>query len=264
MKSSRQQGITLDSQPPVRNGVHRAKYADDTFAEIHSSPAQELLGELLASFIVLTEDFEKLSIQAQDEIRECAETQKLLPMLVQHALLTEYQAARVEAGKTYGLVLGQYRVLDRLGAGGMGVVFKAEHVDMRRMVAIKVLSMFADQDSRIQQRFLTEIRVVAQLQHPNIVAAMDAGKTSSPDSPTLRYFVMEYVPGQDLEEHVKSNGPLSRPKPATLFIRLPLPLLKRISTIWCIGTSSPPISGSPLTARQNCWISALLAISRTG
>ena len=209
MKSSRQQGITLDLQPAVRNGLHRAGQANDAFAEIHSSPAQALLEELSASSIVLTEDFEKLSVQAQDEIRRCSEIRQLLPMLVQHTLLTEYQAARVEAGKTYGLVLGQYRVLDRLGAGGMGVVFKAEHVDMRRLVAVKVLPLFAEQDSRIQQRFITEIRVVAQLQHPNIVAAMDSGTTSAPDSPTLRYFVMEYVPGQDLEEYVQSNGPLS-------------------------------------------------------
>ena len=94
----------------------------------------------------------------------------------------------------------------------MGVVFKAEHVDMRRLVAIKVLSTFADQDSRIHQRFLTEIRVVAQLQHPNIVAAMDAGRISGPDSPTLRYFVMEFVPGQDLEEYVNATGPISSAK----------------------------------------------------
>src|ERR1022692_1570764 len=107
---------------------------------------QPLLDDLLTSSIVLTEDFEKLAAQTQDEIRQCSETQKLLPLLVQHGLLTEYQANRVEAGTTYGLILGNYRVLDRLGAGGMGVVFKAEHVVMRRPVAIKVLSSFADQD----------------------------------------------------------------------------------------------------------------------
>lgn len=205
-------GLTLDVQPLVRNGLHTSRFTGDDSSETRTSPAQELLGELLASSIVLTEDFEKLSVQAQDEIWQCSETQKLLPMLVRNGLLTEYQAARVEAGKTYGLMLGQYRVLDRLGAGGMGVVFKAEHVVMRRPVAIKVLSLFAEQDSRLQQRFLAEIRTVAQLQHPNIVAAMDAGTTSDSDSPALRYFVMEFVPGQDLEEHVMSSGPLSPAK----------------------------------------------------
>ena len=174
-----------------------------------ASRHQPLLSDLLASSIVLTEDFEKLPAQTQEEIRQCSETQELLLLLIQHGLLTGYQAARVEAGTTYGLILGNYRVLDRLGAGGMGVVFKAEHVVMRRPVAIKVLSSFADQDFRIRQRFLTEIRAVGQLQHPNIVAAMDAGQISGPDGPALRYFVMEFVTGQDLEEYVNSNGPLS-------------------------------------------------------
>ena len=199
------------------SSMHRTqefKLAEEHARSVPVSRGQALLDDLLASTIVLSEDFEKLPTQTQDEIRCCAAIKELLPLLVQHGLLTEYQAARVEAGKTYGLVLGQYRVLDRLGAGGMGVVFKAEHVDMRRQVAIKVLSTFADQDSRIQQRFLTEIRVVAQLQHPNIVAAMDSGTTSGPDSPPLRYFVMECVPGQDLEEYVQSNGPLSPAKAA--------------------------------------------------
>lgn len=173
-----------------------------------ASRCQHLLSDLLTSSLVLTEDFEKLPAEAQDEIRQCSESQELLPLLIQHGLLTKYQAGRVEVGTTYGLIFGNYRVLDRLGAGGMGVVFKAEHVVMRRPVAIKVLSSFGDQDSRIQRRFLTEIRAVAQLQHPNIVAAMDAGQISGPDSPTLQYFVMEFVPGQDLEGYVNANGPL--------------------------------------------------------
>lgn len=169
-----------------------------------------LLESLLESKIVLLEDLDRLPGSIQHEIKGVAEHRVLLPILVRHGLLTDYQAARIEAGRTHGLVLGNYRVLDRLGAGGMGVVFKAEHIDMRRQVAIKVLSSFADENPRIQQRFLTEIRVVAQLQHPNIVAAMDAGTTTGPDGASLRYFVMELVPGQDLEEYVVSSGPLSQ------------------------------------------------------
>src|SRR5205085_1802871 len=108
--------------------------------------------------------------------------------------LTKYQADRIRAGTTYGLVLGNYRVLDRLGAGGMAVVFKAEHVEMRRIVAIKVLSVSTEQ-CKLQSRFIKEMRTIAHLQHPNIVAAFDAGKTIPPDpnSPVLRYIVMEYV-----------------------------------------------------------------------
>jgi cyclic di-GMP phosphodiesterase len=192
--------------------IHRSRgfrYADELARSSATTYAQTLLEDLLSSTILLKEDFENLSAQEQKEIRQCSEMTELMSLLVRHDLLTEYQAARVASGRHYGLVLGNYRVLDRLGAGGMSVVFKAEHVVMRRTVAIKVLASFADQDLRLQQRFLTEIRAVAQLQHPNIVAAMDAGSISGLDCPTLRYFVMEFVPGQDLEGYVKSNGTLS-------------------------------------------------------
>jgi serine/threonine protein kinase len=132
--------------------------------------------------------------------------------------LTGYQSARIEAGTTFGLILGNYRVLDRLGSGGMGVIFRAEHIRLRHQVAIKVLPLVPDQDQRILRRFLTEIRVIAQLQNPNIVAAFDAGEESSSDTnkPVLRFFVMEYVRGQDLEEYVKANGPLSPAKACDL------------------------------------------------
>jgi serine/threonine protein kinase len=79
------------------------------------------------------------------------------------------------------LILGNFRILDRIGAGGMGIVFKAEHLDMRRHVAIKVLPESSNQDDRVLRRFYNEMRAVAQLMHPNTVAALDAGKDQNPD-----------------------------------------------------------------------------------
>jgi response regulator RpfG family c-di-GMP phosphodiesterase/serine/threonine protein kinase len=179
---------------------------------------QTLLRTLLSSSLVLNEDWQQLPLPVRDEIKQCSDSRRQLSLLVQHRLLTDYQADRVLTGNTFGMVLGNYRVLDRLGLGGMGVVFRGEHMDMRRPVAIKVLRLSPDQDTKIQERFLTEIRVVAQLQHPNIVAAMDAGKVFGADhgAPVLRYFVMELVPGQDLEEYVQAHGPLSLAKACDL------------------------------------------------
>src|SRR5690242_4962222 len=103
------------------------------------SSAQTLLRELLDTSLVLAEDWEGLPTKVRVEIEQCGEREQLLALLVENGLLTEYQAGRIDAGTTFGLVLGNYRVLDRIGAGGMGVVFKAEHIDMRRPVAVKVL-----------------------------------------------------------------------------------------------------------------------------
>lgn len=172
--------------------------------------AQELLRYLQESSLVLTEDWDMLPAPVHAMLLQCADVPTLLARLTEHHLLTEYQADRIEAGTMHGLILGNYRVVGRLGAGGMGVVFLAEHRRMRRQVAVKVLPLYSGHDPILLLRFYTEMRAIAQLQHPNIVAAIDAGETAGegPDAPVLHYFVMEYVPGQDLEEHVETRGPL--------------------------------------------------------
>ncbi len=174
------------------------------------STSRNLVDHLLNASILLAEDWQSLPREFQDELSQCQDSETILLSLVYQNLLTEYQADRIRAGTTYGLVLGNYRILDRLGAGAMAVVFKAEHIDMRRIVAIKVLPHPASQQSNLLSRFIAEMRTVAQLQHPNIVAAFDAGRTMppDPDSPVLRYIVMEYVPGKTLEDLVEEHGRL--------------------------------------------------------
>jgi response regulator RpfG family c-di-GMP phosphodiesterase/serine/threonine protein kinase len=179
--------------------------------------AGSALHDLLESSLVLAEDVEVLSSEVRRAVLSCTALEELLPQLVECGLLTEYQANRIDAGTTFGLVLGNYRVLDRLGAGGMGVVFRAEHIRMRKQVAIKVLPLGPEQDARLLRRFMSEIRAIARLQHPNIVSAMDAGETSTdPSGTVLHFFVMEYVPGQDLEHYIVSEGPLNPSKACDL------------------------------------------------
>jgi response regulator RpfG family c-di-GMP phosphodiesterase len=170
-----------------------------------------LLEGLVNDSIVLAEDLDALPAERRQALFDCRDLQRLLTTLVESGLLTNYQASRIQGGTAHGLVLGSYRVLDRLGAGGMGVVFRAEHLRMRKKVAIKVLPIGPDQDPRLLRRFMTEIRAIAQLQHPNIVGAMDCGEVAGldPNASILHYFVMEYVPGQDLEELVRVQGPMS-------------------------------------------------------
>jgi response regulator RpfG family c-di-GMP phosphodiesterase len=139
----------------------------------------------------------------------------LADALVGEGLLNDFQASRLLAGQTFGLVLGNYRIVDRLGTGGMGVVYKAEHVHMKRTVALKVLFLEDDHNPIFLQRFHSEIEAMAVLRHANIALAFDAGEVEVPKNlrvqrggSLLRYLVMEYVPGQNLEQLVLDHGPL--------------------------------------------------------
>ena len=117
--------------------------------------------------------------------------------------LTKYQAQAVYQGKTKGLVFGEYTVLDLIGEGGMGVVFKARHRRMNRLVAVKMLPAGKTSSPDAIERFYHEVRAAARLSHPNIVAAYDAGVHEG-----VHYMAMEYVEGKDLATILRERGPL--------------------------------------------------------
>src|SRR5437016_3610276 len=102
------------------------------------------------------------------------DAQQLAQELVRAGKLTRYQAAAVYQGKAKSLVMGEYVVLDRIGAGGMGQVFKAQHRRMKRIVAIKLLPPAVSKDESAIKRFQREVEAAARLEHPNIVTAYDA------------------------------------------------------------------------------------------
>ncbi len=141
------------------------------------------------------------------------DTPILADALLSQGVLTPYQMQWLLAGEPFGLVLGNYRVLDWLGSGGMGVVYKAEHIHMKRPVALKVLSAEGDGNTIFLERFTSEMQVLATLRHPNIVEAFDAGDVAAPAEAgrALRYLVMELVEGLDLERYVLDHGPMPIP-----------------------------------------------------
>lgn len=128
--------------------------------------------------------------------------EQLAKELVLAEKLTKYQAAAIYQGKQTGLMLGQYAVLDQIGAGAMGQVFKAQHRRMKRIVAIKVLPATALKSKDAVERFQREVQAAAKLLHPNIVAAYDAD-----DSEGIPFLVLEYVDGIDLKS-LYQKGPL--------------------------------------------------------
>ena len=122
--------------------------------------------------------------------------------LVRHKKLTKYQAEEIYKGKGKSLTLGNYVLIEKIGAGGMGQVFKAEHRRMHRMVAIKLLPPAMTKDKAAIARFEREVTAAAKLRHPNIIAADDADQAGG-----VHFLVMELVDGSDLSALVKKNGP---------------------------------------------------------
>jgi serine/threonine protein kinase len=97
----------------------------------------------------------------------------------------------------------RYRILKKLGSGGMGTVYHAEHTLMHRPVALKVIRTELTAQPRLVERFRREVRLAAELAHPNIVTAYDAEQSGS-----CHFLVMEFVEGIDLARLLKERGPL--------------------------------------------------------
>ena len=125
-------------------------------------------------------------------------------MLVREGLLTFFQSKQLKLGRYKRFTIGsKYRLLELIGAGGMGAVYLCEHTLMRRLVALKVLPVEKLEDKSNLERFYREARAVAALDHPNIVRAYDIDQFEK-----LHFLVMEYVDGTSLQEIVARHGPM--------------------------------------------------------
>ena len=100
-------------------------------------------------------------------------------------------------------MIGNYFVLDKIGAGGMGLVFKARHRRLGRIVALKILPPSFGRDPQLVSRFRREVDVAARLSHPNIVSILDADEDRN-----VHFLTMEYIDGRNLEQLVQVGGAL--------------------------------------------------------
>ncbi|MBK6940346.1 MAG: protein kinase [Planctomycetes bacterium] len=108
-----------------------------------------------------------------------------------------------EAGGGVGRTLGGYKLLQRLGRGGMGTVYRALQLSLNREVALKILSPELSRDPAFVERFLKEARAAGQLNHPNIVQVYDVAQDSG-----LLFYAMEFVPGGTVEDKLNKDGPM--------------------------------------------------------
>jgi tRNA A-37 threonylcarbamoyl transferase component Bud32/CheY-like chemotaxis protein len=102
-----------------------------------------------------------------------------------------------------GTVLAGYRIEELIGRGGMGLVYRAEHLNLRRRAAIKIIAPELAEASGFRERFNREARIAAALQHPNIVTVYDAGEADG-----LLYIAMQYIEGSDLSTVLRNQGRL--------------------------------------------------------
>ncbi len=128
---------------------------------------------------------------------------ELMRSLIQAQVLTAYQARAIEQGKARGLVISRYLILDKLGEGGMGVVFKARHRVLNRLVALKILPPSFARNEELVLRFRREMHACARLNHPNVVAVLDADEDRG-----VYFLAMEYIEGRDLDHLIREHGPL--------------------------------------------------------
>jgi serine/threonine-protein kinase len=124
--------------------------------------------------------------------------------LIDSGLLTAWQLEQLRKGRHKGFVLGKYKLLRLLGAGGMSSVYLAEHTTLHNKVAIKVLPVKRVEQTSYLARFEREAQASARLSHPHIARAYDLDTSG-----TIHFIVMEYIDGTDLHARVKQEGPLS-------------------------------------------------------
>jgi eukaryotic-like serine/threonine-protein kinase len=174
---------------------------EDSQARPLRQTAAELLAAIEASGILSEAKWREVQ-ERFDQRLNPGDSLAFAHELVKDGTLTEFQARRLLKGKK-SLTFGRYALLDHIGEGGRGRVFKARHRLMDRVVALKVLLPSSVLNETAVSRFFREMKIVALLEDPNVVRAIDADVHEG-----CPYIVMEYLEGDDLEKVVARRGPL--------------------------------------------------------
>jgi serine/threonine protein kinase len=164
----------------------------DTVADFTSMLAQ---GRLLGP-----SQLEEITAHLQSQFPD---SRALAAELLRRDWLTPFQINQLFKGRGNDLLLGSYILLERLGAGGMGEVYKARNWKLGKIVALKLIRPERLRDGELLRRFQREVRAAAQLNHPNVVHAYDCDEADG-----KHFLVLEYVDGIDLARYVKKHGPL--------------------------------------------------------
>ncbi|QGJ71662.1 Serine/threonine-protein kinase StkP [Planctomycetales bacterium 10988] len=155
----------------------------------------------LKTFLATLHGSQLLSRDQWSSVRNFAEstpdTKSVARYLLKKSFLTRWQVEQLLRGQKH-FYFSQYKLLEKIGEGGMGAVYRAEQSHTQRMVALKMMDKKLLTKKNYVARFLREMRAAASLNHPNIVTALDAGEAEG-----IYYLVMEYVEAHDLRGWLK-------------------------------------------------------------
>ncbi|REK31565.1 MAG: hypothetical protein DWQ42_00295 [Planctomycetota bacterium] len=193
---------TIDTASPISETSAIGQSVDDFSAVLNQAG------------LMTNEDVQTFLSRGVPEGTTINSAEDLAAALVDTQRLTKFQLQLLREGKTSTLVLGNYVVLEKLGAGGMGVVYKARQRRMKREVALKVLPETLTDSKDAVARFHREVEAAARLQHNNIAVAYDADEAGG-----VHFLAMEYVNGPNLSQYVKQHGPLPLPYAVALCLQ---------------------------------------------
>jgi serine/threonine protein kinase len=168
-----------------------------------SEPLDQFIRKVSDSGLVSSEELVMFCASHSQEQR-VQTPEDLQRQLLENGLLTDYQVEALEANDARPLVIGDYIILEKIGQGGMGIVYKARHRRMKRVVAVKMLPTTVDNRDHVLRRFEREVEVAAKLNHPNIVTALDSREQDG-----QHVLIMEYVEGEPLSDIVERDGPMT-------------------------------------------------------
>lgn len=179
---------------------------------------ENLCGLLVTSRLYPPEKVAAIRQGWETDAKNSASVGQFLRWLVANQYVTAYQATQLSNGHVETLILGPYKLLERLGQGRMAGVFKAVHSSTGQIVAIKVLPLARAQDKQVLTRFQREARLAMQLHHPSVVRTFHIGESAG-----RHFLVMEYLEGDTLEALLKQRD------------YLPVGEAVRIAFLACLG-----------------------------
>jgi serine/threonine-protein kinase len=177
------------------------------------------LNIILKSRLLTPDDLLAVLVEANVD-PATADPVQVATLLVRKKLLTKFQAVQLLNGRTQGFVLDHYKILDGIRQDRVGIVFKAEDTRGKRVVALKVLPTERTGDPTVLNAFLREVRMAAQVEHPNVAKVLDIGNWQG-----NHFVASEYVAEPTLEKVVTESGPLDPHTAAQLMAQVAVALM---------------------------------------